>query len=275
MSDAVGVYLDRVELFKARLKREPYVVAIVAAQNRSAGEPTDIAVQTEPMKGVDRGSALQLFSRALMAPRAAPGELGVALVVMESDAGWRRLGETIEAVSGELRGTGLGRALVAGAGLGGAVGPFAGLALDILAARLSSNGDDELLRSTCSFTTPGVSYLENDRCRVTLRCASDAATCRLDGFTTPGQLLSVRRLDQVATIVPGHGYSFGTVIKSSRKRVVANIVTREGAGVQYFYEEDLERLLVLARRPLALKPLSRKQQQDFGKAMMGRTNRGE
>lgn len=155
MTAKVALYLDSIELPKARiLRREVYVVGLAAA----ASSVPALDFQTAPVS-VRPGSAARLNDGSgvpLYGP-ASPGDhLTVRLAIMESDAGQRRVGEILSASRQILAGTKLGATIAAAVGLGssGAAVAALGEAVDLVADRLKAAGDDHVGSATLTLTLP-------------------------------------------------------------------------------------------------------------------------
>lgn len=154
----VGLYADRVELPEAIFRREPYLVALVAS-GTTKGE---IEVKSQIFKGIHRKRPLFLNGFELYPVGDTGGFLTARIVVMESDAGFRRLGRLIEKGREQIREIPSGARLAQGVADIGIAGVSVGEALDKVVEVLKGNADDEMLTTDVRFKfESGKWFLEN------------------------------------------------------------------------------------------------------------------
>lgn len=198
MSELVGLYLDRLDLPGARVRREPYIVAVTVTERPLS----DVRVHTKPFRRVTRSRPVDQTVE-LHAPCDPGGFFACDLVIMESDADFRRAGDLIAGARHLMTDTALGRAVTAGLGLGslGLAGAGVREALDVLAGRLKDNGDDQIDRFEIRVTNedarwsrrPGSTWrMAGNRSVISLRL-DDRPAARIHGFVSP------RRWADVAT----------------------------------------------------------------------------
>lgn len=184
----LALYADRIELPRAVLPREPYLVSISTSEH--SREP--LQVRSEPVK-VRRG-----HPAAMVLPLWPPGDVGswlhCSILLMESDEGLRRAGSVVETAMALLQ------AMPADVALATAFGPSGVRIRQIaggLAKLLRQNGDDELLRADLRLDAgngyrAGQSWtLESPSrpaARLSLRCIAVAAPVTDDELANVGAI---------------------------------------------------------------------------------------
>lgn len=135
----MGLYADLVELPSAIFKREPYLVALVAT-----GTTGRVEVRSQVFKGIRRKHPLHLNGFELLPVGDTGGFVAARVVVMESDAGFRRLGRLLDKGLSAAKKIPAGRAFVAGFANVAVAGKNVTEVLDEVIGLLKDNKDDEM-----------------------------------------------------------------------------------------------------------------------------------
>ncbi len=183
----IGLYADRLELPRALLRREPYLVTTTLCEGLSGN---GIHVETTPATGVTKRRPLDLGPLELLPPRLPGSFIASSILVMESDEGARRAGGLLENIAHRIRHSAVGQVIV-GKGFG-SLGS-AGQALDqlahLVARHLAKNGDEVMGQFQVRLEPEGDEWkprawaVENPRVKLHLRLAATAGAG--DGFVIP------------------------------------------------------------------------------------------